>query len=61
MKWLPESIMKRKDFSLPPVWEIVRGVGGKLSAEVEVEEVKTSQHIHRLDDGICLFGLEVDP
>ena len=56
-----ESIMKRKDFSLPPVWEIVRGVGGKLSAEVEVEEVKTSQHIHRLDDGICLFGLEVDP
>ena len=24
LKWLPESIMKRKDFSLPPVWEIVR-------------------------------------
>ena len=56
-----ESIIKRKEFSLPLVWEIVRGVGGELSAEVEVEEVKTSQHVHRLDDGIYLFGLEVDP
>ena len=39
------------------------GVGGGswLDAEVEVEEVKNSQHVHRLDDGICLFGLEVDP
>ena len=50
LNWLPESMLKREDLSLLLVF----------GAEIEVGEVKTSQHVDRLDDGSSVFGLEVD-